>query len=104
MEKFWTENNYTKHEDCPDEAFTMLDKYWRSDAGKKESELMKEKRARVGATSTSSLPYSDDSPTQKRHRHDTDALDLPHYQDNGYNDDELNGMSSPVSVLLYFTD
>ena len=73
--KYWTEHNFTKHEDCPDEAFAMLDRYWRSDAGKRESEAMKEKRARVGATSSGSLPYSDDSPSQKRTRHDDEADD-----------------------------
>lgn len=94
--KFWTENGHQKHEDCPDEVFAMLDKYWRSDAAKKESELMKEKRARVGATSSASLPYSDDSPDPKRNRWHDDPLDFEDYPGANYVDldDRIN---SPVS-------
>ena len=99
--KWWTENNHTQHEDCPDEAFTMLDKYWRSDAGKRESEAMKEKRARVGSTSSGSFAYSDDSPSEKRSRRDSGCEPFSEYPD----EDDLdfgNRMCSPVSVVFEF--
>ena len=78
----------------------MLDKYWRSDAGKKESKLMKEKRARVGATSTLSFSSSKDSPTHKRHRHGNDGPDLSQYSKDNYTDTDFNQMSSPVRLIL----
>ena len=95
--KFWTEHNHQKHEDCPDEAFAMLHRYWRSDVGKRESEIMKEKRSRVGATFSGSLPYSDDSPSQKRTRHgqgEEDFLDFPV----DATADPMSRLGSPVSA------
>ena len=99
--KFWTENNHTKHEDCPDEAFVMLDKYWRSDVGKRESEMMKEKRARVGASSSGSLPYSDDSPSQKRLRHDEEPEDYLEFATDNSNDPLSPVWLCPSTPLAY---
>ena len=94
--KFWVENGHRKHEDCPDEAFAMLDKYWRSDAGKRESEMMKEKRSRVGATSSGSIPYSDDSPSQKRIRHDDEPEDYLDFAEDDSTDPLFRCLRSPV--------
>ncbi|KAG0574306.1 hypothetical protein KC19_VG252700 [Ceratodon purpureus] len=94
--KWWAENNYTQHEDCPDEAFTMLDKYWRRNVGKRESEAMREKRARVGSTSSGSFPYSDDSPSEKQSQRDDGSDPFVEYPE----DDDLD-FAQHMSSLDY---
>ncbi|KAG0572700.1 hypothetical protein KC19_VG118400 [Ceratodon purpureus] len=61
------ENNYSKYPECPDEAFQLLDKYWKSTEGQLESEPMKEKRSCVGTTKNLEFLSSQSSPpTSKR--------------------------------------
>lgn len=58
--KYWLETNGGQHEDCPDAAFEMLDKYWRSPEAKTVSEKMREKRSLVGKRARSaSAPAGD---------------------------------------------
>lgn len=56
--KHWLATNGGRHPSCPNEAFTTLDKYWRSIEGQNVSENMKEKRSLVGkrSRSTGSAP------------------------------------------------
>ncbi|KAG0595889.1 hypothetical protein M758_UG207100 [Ceratodon purpureus] len=102
--KYWIESTRGKDKDCLDKAFAVLDKYWPSDVGRKESEIMKEKRARVGATLAGSSPYNNDSPHQKRTRHDDHSLKLPDFPNHIYDDTDQNTLSSPVSSATHQTN
>lgn len=60
FKKHWVATNGEQHPDCPDEAFAVLDKYWRTDAAKDESEKMKGVRSAGKKRSrSSSAPASD---------------------------------------------
>lgn len=65
--KYWLSTNGGQHPSCPNEAFTALDKYWRSNEGRNVSDHMKEKRSLVGkrSRSTGSAPCYDNN-TQVR--------------------------------------
>jgi hypothetical protein len=51
--KFWLETAGKQHELCPDKAYAVLDKYWRSEEGRSVSEKMKERDSHVGKRSRS---------------------------------------------------
>lgn len=54
--KHWVKTSGGQHEECPDRAFAVLDKYWSSEEGKNEAERMKHlgslsgKRQRASST------------------------------------------------------
>lgn len=52
--RHWVETSGGQHETCPDEAFVKLDKYWRSNEARIQSERMRALRSLVGKRSRSS--------------------------------------------------
>ena len=94
---YWTENEHAQHPECPDAAFAMLDKYWSSTVGMKESEVMKEKCSRVGTGENSDMRSSRlSSPINKRSRTEPIADYTASDSENQYYSDDEPEYGSPV--------